>query len=244
LTIGRARFNGVPTHNALGQPLESSDTKTAAPTVPPRRAIIGDWVVIDSVMTAWGNDPRGQSAEFNMLGQLPYGGTFAEYVAVPIDRCHPLPSHLTIEEASTIPCAALTAYRALVTQAQARPESVVLITGIGGGVAVWALQLAIAIGCHVVVTSSSQAKIDAAIKLGALTGWNYTKDGWYRDAMTWMKSKNINGLDCVVDGAGGPSLNYYIHPLLRTGGRIAIYGYTISIRFCNQFVPWVQWLIV
>jgi hypothetical protein len=42
--------------------------------------------------------------------------------------------------------------------------------------------------------------------------------------MAYLKLQNVIGLDCVVDGAGGPSINYFINPLLRTGGRIAIYG--------------------
>ena len=71
-----------------------------------------------------------------------------------------------------MPVAGLTAYRALVTNARAKAGDWVLISGIGGGVALFALQIAVALGCRVIVTSSSDDKLARAKALGALAGAN------------------------------------------------------------------------
>jgi hypothetical protein len=83
------RFNGLSSHDDQGNPLDGKREIKSSDRVAPissRSVIIGDWVVIDAVASPWGNDPRGQSMEFNLLGQLPFGGTHAEYVAVDIER--------------------------------------------------------------------------------------------------------------------------------------------------------------
>ena len=110
----------------------------------------------------WGNDPAVQSEQFHILG-LPEDGTFASEVVVPVEQLHRKPECLTWEESAAIPLAGTTAYRALFAQGNAKPDDRILITGIGGGVATFALQFATAIGAEVWVTSSSTAKIDLLI---------------------------------------------------------------------------------
>lgn len=97
----------------------------------------------------------------------PSQGTFAEFVAVPAVNVHPVPAHLTDHEAAALPLAGLTAYRGLFTQAAVAAGQHVVIPGIGGGVALLALQMAVAAGAEVTVTSRSADKADRALTMGA-----------------------------------------------------------------------------
>ncbi|PYR75052.1 MAG: alcohol dehydrogenase, partial [Acidobacteria bacterium] len=104
------------------------------------RAWHGRQVVMDPSLN-WGGDERAQDKKFNILG-LPTDGTYAEMVVVPAANLHPKPAHLSWEEAAAVPLASVTAYRALVTRARVQAGETVLVTGIGGGVATCALQIA------------------------------------------------------------------------------------------------------
>ena len=105
----------------------------------------------------WGGNPTVQSEGFHILG-LPADGTFASEVVVPAEQLHRKPAGLTWEESAALPLAGVTAYRALFTQGNAAAGERILITGIGGGVATFALQFAVALGAEVWVTSSSPAR--------------------------------------------------------------------------------------
>lgn len=94
-------------------------------------------------------------------------GLLAERVVVPTDNLGPKPTHLSWEEAASLPTAWLTAYRMLFTQARLEPGQTVLVQGAGGGVATAAISLAAAAGAQVVVTSRSHAKRDRVRELGA-----------------------------------------------------------------------------
>ena len=80
------------------------------------------------------------------------------------------PEHLTFAESAAVPLSGLTAYRALFSKARLRANDKVLITGVGGGAALWALQFAVNYQARVYVTSGSEAKLSKAKELGAL-GW-------------------------------------------------------------------------
>src|SRR6476659_4213027 len=95
--------------------------------------------------TNWGENPNFQSADFKILG-LPEDGTFAEYVKVKVENLFQKPIHLSFPEAAAFPLAGLTAYRALFTKAQLNKTDKVLIVGVGGGAATFALQWALAFG--------------------------------------------------------------------------------------------------
>lgn len=181
-----------------------------------------DWVgreVIINPSFEWGENPRAQGDRFSILG-LPRDGTLAEKIAVPIDQVVPKPAHLSWEEAAALPLAGLTAYRALFSRANLQTGERVLISGIGGGVAVFALQFARAAGAEVWVTSSSLEKIQRARTLGAAGGFNYTDTNWAKTAVA------APGLFAVIlDSAGGEGFEQLIDAAA-PGGRIAFYGAT------------------
>lgn len=179
---------------------------------------LGSEVVIDSGI-GWGGNDRISDSNFHILG-MPGDGTYAQYVVVPAENVYPKPKHLTWEEAAALPLAGVTGYRALVTRGQVQEGEAVLIPGIGSGVALFVLQMAVAKGANVYVTSSSEEKIERAKKLGAVEGVNYRTPDWGKQLR-----KMIGGADLIVDGVGGPSFNDLIN-LTAQGGRIVTYGAT------------------
>lgn len=183
-----------------------------------------DWVGREVVINPsfdWGTDERAQGAEFKILG-LPREGTLAELVTVPAVQLAAKPGHLTWEQAAALPLAGLTAYRALFARAGLKPGERVLISGIGGGVALAALQFAVAAGAEVYVTSGSDEKIARAIGLGAKGGFNYTHAGW---AKTVAHSHQDRLFDVIVDSAGGEGFEALID-LAASGGRVVFFGAT------------------
>jgi zinc-binding alcohol dehydrogenase/oxidoreductase len=183
-------------------------------------AWVGSEVVINPSFS-WGGRQQAQSEEFTILG-LPRDGTLAEVITVPVVQLAPKPLHLTWTEAAALPLAGLTAYRALFTRAQLKPGEKVLISGIGGGVALFALQFAVAHGAQVYVTSGSDEKIARAIDLGATGGFNYTHPGW---AKTAAHGHAEHLFDVIVDSAGGEGFESLID-LARPGGRVVFFGAT------------------
>lgn len=168
----------------------------------------------------WGDDDRAQSStNFQILG-LPRDGTLAERIVVPVEQLAEKPAHLSWEEAAALPLAGLTAWRAVSTRAQVHAREKVLITGIGGGVALFALQFAVAHAAEVWVTSSSPEKIERAIALGAKGGANYTQEGWAEDF-----GRLTGGFDAIIDSAGGPGFESLID-LTKPGGRVVFFGAT------------------
>ncbi|RSK23904.1 zinc-binding dehydrogenase [Hymenobacter metallilatus] len=168
----------------------------------------------------WGPNPAAQSREFQILG-LPQDGTFAEYVCVPAECVRAKPSHLSFEQTAALPLGGLTAYRAVFTRARLQPGERVLISGVGGGVALLALQMAVAAGAEVWVTSGSEEKIARAIALGAKGGISYTANNW---AATLTKQAG-GGFDVLVDSAAGPGFGDLLDAAA-PGGRIVFYGAT------------------
>ena len=169
---------------------------------------------------AWGENPKAQAKNFTILG-LPQQGTFAQYVSVPVQYVCPLPAHLTFEQAAALPLGGVTAYRAVFTRAGLQAGERVLITGIGGGVALLALQMAVACGADVWVTSSSADKLERAQVLGAKGGANYKDDNWAHELLTQAGGP----FDVVVDSAAGAGFNSLLD-VAAPGGRIVFYGAT------------------
>lgn len=131
-----------------------------------------------------------------------------------------IPKNLSYEEASTLPCAALTAYNAVVTYGNVKPGSSVLILGTGG-VSIFALQFAKAMGCETIVTSSSEEKLHRATQLGANHTINYTsRQNWEREV---KKITNMNGCDLVIEVGGAGTLPKSMMAV-RPGGTIALIG--------------------
>ncbi len=181
-------------------------------------SLVGQEVLINPAKN-WGTNQKAQSREFEILG-MPSNGTLAEYIAVPADRIHEKPKHLSWEEAAALPLAGLTAYRALVVKGQVQAGDQVLVTGIGGGVAQFAAQFALALGAKVFVSSSDPEKIAQAIAQGASMGFNYTEANWSAAAL-----QQTGGMDLVIDGASGDTLPHLME-VCKPGSRIVFYGAT------------------
>jgi zinc-binding alcohol dehydrogenase/oxidoreductase len=181
-------------------------------------AWVGREVIINPAL-GWGAGERVQGSDFTILG-LPRDGTLAEVVAVPVTQLAAKPAHLSWTEAAALPLAGLTAYRALFSRAGLRPGEKVLISGVGGGVALFALQFAVAHGAQVQVTSGSDEKIAKAIQLGATGGFNYTHPGWAQTAV-----HAGHAFDVILDSAGGEGFEALID-LAAPGGRVVFCGAT------------------
>lgn len=180
----------------------------------------GDEVVILPSL-AWGDDQRAPGPGFRILGG-PDQGTYAEQIVIPAVNVFPKPSRLSWHEAAALPLAGLTAWRALFTRGQARPGETVLVIGIGGGVATFALNLAKAAGCRVVVTSSSDEKLAQAKELGADVGVNYATAGDEWPAA--VKEANGGGVDVVIDSVGSTWAGSI--DSCAPGGRVVVFGGT------------------
>ena len=178
----------------------------------------GDEVVIFPSL-GWGGGEAAPQPGFRILGG-PDDGTYAELIRIPAENVMPKPKRLSWEEAAALPLAGLTAWRALVSRAQVRPGESVLVLGIGGGVATFALHIARAAGARVIVTSSSDEKLAKAADLGASAGINYTADDW----VDQVKAEAGGGVDVVVDSVGSTWANSV--NCLRPGGRLVVFGGT------------------
>jgi zinc-binding alcohol dehydrogenase/oxidoreductase len=197
-------------------------------------AWVGQEVIIDPGM-GWGDNPRAQSRDFRILG-MPDDGTFAQFVKAPVANLHQKPQHLTWEGAAALPLAGVTAYRALFTRAALHDDDRVLINGVGGGVALVALQFAVACGATVYATSSSDEKLARAVELGAAGGANYRQADWAK-----RLKEQVGGFDLIVDSAGGEGFDTLVD-LAVPGGRIVTYGATLGIadRLDLRRVFWKQ----
>jgi NADPH:quinone reductase-like Zn-dependent oxidoreductase len=171
---------------------------------------------------------RGQQSlcvDFGIVG-LVRPGTFAELVAVPAVNCHPKPEHLSDEEAGVLALAHVTAWRMLMTRVRIRPGETVLIHGIGGGVALAALQFAKMVGAEVLVTSSSNDKLSHAKRLGADHTLNYGLE----NVAAWVRlTTGGRGVDVAIDAVGAATWPLDI-ACVRKGGRIVLCGVTTGAQ--------------
>jgi len=180
------------------------------------RSLIGSEVIINPSHN-WGADPKVQQRDFKVLG-FPDSGTLAEFIAVPAKYVLPKPPSLNFEEAAAVALVGLTAYRALFTRGTMERTDRVLVTGIGGGVAITALQFARAFGATVYVTSGSDEKLGKAMALGAVEGVNYSRPSWTEEL-----KKVSEGFDLIIDGAAGPGFAELLD-VAAPAGRIVVYG--------------------
>jgi NADPH:quinone reductase-like Zn-dependent oxidoreductase len=154
-------------------------------------------------------------------------GTAQEYIAVPEDEVEPAPDHLSPAEGAALPLVGLTGWRALVTKSgNAQPGRNILVTGIGGGVALQVLQFGVAMGCNVYVTSGDEDKIARARQMGARGGVSYRLPDWEKQLQKQLPAHRPY-LDAVIDGAGGDIVPRTVR-LLKPGGVISCYGMTVS----------------
>ncbi len=169
-------------------------------------------------MPNWEEGPITDAVAKSTLGN-DRDGALAELIVLEERGAVRIPDHLTFEEAATLPCAAMTAWNALTT-AGAGPGTTVLLQGTGG-VSIFALQLAKALGASAFITSSSDEKLARALALGADAGTNYkTNPDWDK----WARQQSGgSGVDVVIEVGGAGTLDRSLKAV-RTGGHVALIG--------------------
>jgi NADPH:quinone reductase-like Zn-dependent oxidoreductase len=149
-------------------------------------------------------------------------GTNAELIAVPATNVHPIPDGLSFEQAAAFPLVFETAYRMLVTRAGLREGEWVLAWGIGGGVSTAALAIGKALGARVLVTSSSEAKLERAREFGADATVNHAT-GDVKAAV--QEATDGHGIDVVVENVGEATWATSLQ-VAAPGGRVTVCGAT------------------
>lgn len=164
----------------------------------------------------------GEPTKDNWISTLgsPLDGLLAEYVVLPEQGLVRVPEHLTDEEAAALPCAGVTAWHAVVEEGKVKEGDIVVVQGTGG-VSLFALQFAKLFGAQVIITSSSDGKLERAKKLGADHGINYRQTPEWDKAV--LELTNGRGADLIVDLGGAATLNRSISAL-RVGGQISLIG--------------------
>ena len=182
------------------------------------RVAIGDRVCA-TFCTQWpGGEPSRERLSNTRGG--PVDGMLQTHVVLGQDELVSVPEHLTDVEAATLPCAAVTAWSALVSHGGLRSGQTVLVQG-SGGVSVFALQIAKAFGCRVIATTGSASKEERLRALGADHVINYRSDSkWGRSARSWAGGE---GVDHVVEVGGAGTLSQSLKAI-RPGGAIAVIG--------------------
>jgi NADPH:quinone reductase-like Zn-dependent oxidoreductase len=159
--------------------------------------------------------------KYGLLGEH-VDGTIAEAVVVPERNCHRKPGALSWVEAAAFPLVTLTAWRLLVTKARVQAGDTVLIHGIGGGVSLVAMQIAMLHGAKVFVTSHSEAKLHKALEMGASAALDYTQVDVAREV---RELTGRRGVDIVVDNVGAATFESSVNSC-RKGGCIVTCGAT------------------
>jgi NADPH:quinone reductase-like Zn-dependent oxidoreductase len=206
----------------------------------------GDRVMINAGLscgccTACLEGEESHCANFRVMGEhVP--GLAAEYVVVPAENLAQAPEWMSWPEAAGFSLATLTAWRMLTTRARVRAGESVLIWGIGGGVALAALQIAVLLGARAIVTSGSDAKLETARRLGASETINHSRADVVAEVRRLTPS---GGADVVLDSVGSETWQSSLRAL-RKGGRLVICGATsgpgVSLDLRRLF--WYQWSVL
>lgn len=207
----KLRLPLVPLSDGVGEVVAVGDGVT--------RVKVGDRVA-GLFMQRWLAGELTDAKARSSLGGGGMDGVLAEYVALDQEGVVAVPAHLTDEEAATLPCAALTAWHALIAEGRLKPGDTVLTQGTGG-VSLFAVQFARLAGARVLATSSSDAKLERVGRLGAADGINYkTTPDWEE------KVRDLTGgagVDHVVEVGGAGTLGKSLRAV-RTGGTISLIG--------------------
>ncbi len=167
----------------------------------------------------WHDGPPTAASIRATLGG-PLDGVLASHRALPWRGLIGVPEHLSDEQAATLPCAALTAWSALFEEARLEPGATVLLQGTGG-VSLFALQLARMAGLRVIITSSSDEKLERARALGAAVGINYRREPEWGSVA--KRAAGGDGVDLVVEVGGAGTLAQSLRAV-RVGGTVAQIG--------------------
>jgi len=207
---------------------------------------VGDVVVInpglsDGTCEYCRDGEQSLCVRFGILGEHA-PGTIAEYVVLPSRNVRQVPATIPTDVAAAFSLASLTAWRMIVTRARLRPGEHVLIWGIGGGVAIAALQICKQLGARVWVTSSSEAKLERARALGADETINHAR----ADVAKLIRDRTAKrGVDVVVDDVGVATWKHSLAALGRRG-RLVTCGATTGpmVETDVRRLFWNQWSIL
>ena len=206
----RMKLPIVPLSDGAGEVLEVGSNVT--------RLKVGDRVA-NLFMPGWLEGDLTQEKGQSSLGAH-NNGVLAEYVDLPEDAWVRIPDHLSFEQAATLPCAAVTAWNALIAQGNLKAGESVLLQGTGG-VSLFALQFAKISGARIIITSSNDEKLARALKMGACEGINYrTTPDWDKRVRELTDGR---GVDHVVEVGGAGTLPRSFKAV-RTGGLISLIG--------------------
>jgi NADPH:quinone reductase-like Zn-dependent oxidoreductase len=207
---GRQRQNLIPLSDGAGEVISVGEGVT--------RVKVGDRVAGNFFQTWLAGGITPDKMKEDLGGGI--DGMLAEYVILSADGVVHLPRHLTYEESATLPCAALTAWNALVVQGGVKAGDTVLVLGTGG-VSIFALQLAKLHGARVIATSGSEAKLSRARILGADETINYIRTPDWERTVWDLTGKR--GVDHVIEVGGAGTLEKSLQSV-RYGGRVSLIG--------------------
>jgi len=204
------RDNIVPLSDGAGEVVEVGPGVT--------RVKAGDKVAGCFFQRWMGGDPPPDVQAGALGGSV--DGMLSEYALLEEEGVVKIPPHLSLEEGATLPCAGVTAWHAMMEHAKLIAGQTVLLQGTGG-VSVFGLQFAHAMGIQVVITSSSDAKLARAKTLGAALGINYkTTPEWDKPAVDFTGGR---GVDHVVEVGGAGTLARSFRAI-RVGGKVSMIG--------------------
>jgi len=217
LLIARGKYGGAPVKQAV-VPLSDGAGEVVAVGTGVARFRVGDRIA-GTFFRDWIAGPAPSGARV-ALGAPPADGVLAEYAVFGEQNAVLIPAQLSFEAAATLPCAALTAWHALMTIGGVQPGQTVLVLGTGG-VSIFALQFARLAGARVLVTSSNDDKLARALALGAAAAVNYraTPD-WQHEV---LRLTGGYGVDHIVEVGGAGTLGRSIQAIA-IGGRIYLIG--------------------
>ena len=199
----------VPLSDAAGEIVEiGSDVK--------------DWKVGDHVMSVCFPNWQNGAPKYELLSFIGdhEDGYAAEYITIQETAVTKMPSYMSFAQAATLPCAGLTAWRALVDDGNLKAGETVLVQGTGG-VSIFALQLAKSMGAKVIATSSSEEKLNRLKELGADEVINYKETPeWGKEVLA---KTNNEGVDHVIEVGGGGTFGESVRAT-KLGGHIALIG--------------------
>ncbi len=204
------RENVIPLSDGAGEVIEVGSGVTR---VKPGDRVAGNF------FQRW---PGGEPAADAHLSALGGGidGMLADYAVLEEDGVVKIPPHLSLEEGATLPCAGVTVWHAMMEHAKLKGGDTVLLQGTGG-VSIFGLQFAHALGIRAIITSSSDEKLKRAKALGAAFGINYkTTPEWDKAAMEFTGGA---GVDHVVEVGGAATLTRSFGAI-RVGGKITLIG--------------------
>jgi NADPH:quinone reductase len=162
-------------------------------------------------------------------------GGYATHVCVTQDEVFPIPDGFDLTAATCLSMTYLTAWYALTERLQVEADRLLLIPGVGGGVASAALQIAQALGVKVIGTTSSLVKQQQAIELGAIACFNYKKPNFIHKIKNLTQGKGVN---YVLDTVGGEAVRQGLS-CLANGGTLASLGIVLDTKFCLDAIDFL-----